>query len=123
MTDNLQELGLASGTHLDVVRVRGAIAGSIERRRSTHFQIIWVEQGHGLCDVDFVPHPLGPNRIFVLAPGQVFVWGDADFEGRAFLFEPAMLNREARDRLMFGSGLFLPLAPRPHGRTCAPAGG
>ena len=113
MTEEHIDLRLDPGARLDIVRVRCALSSRSQRRRSDHFHIIWVEHGHGLCEVDFVPQTLSPGRIFVIAPGQAYTWGDTRIQGRAFLFDPALLDRETYDRLMFGSGLFIPAAPRP----------
>ena len=113
MTEDNTELCLAPGAQMNVARLRAARPGGNRRLRAGQYHIIWAERGNGLCEVDFIPHTLAANRLFVIAPGQVYLWGDTSIEGRAFMFEPALLSDDAAERLMFGSGLFLPAAPRP----------
>lgn len=42
-----------------------------EPHRHNFYTIIWVKEGTGLHNIDFVAHDIVPGRVFFLSPGQV----------------------------------------------------
>ncbi|MEM6995133.1 MAG: helix-turn-helix domain-containing protein [Myxococcota bacterium] len=39
--------------------------------RHDFYEVIWFHSGGGRNEIDFVPHPIRRNRVFLIAPGQV----------------------------------------------------
>jgi len=107
MTGEIREIQLDDKAPFEMFRVRAGIDDAYhDQQRHRFYQMIWVEDGGGGHEVDFTRYPLSANRIYVIAPGQVHQWHDNDFRGRVILFNETLLGAGARERLLFGSGLF-----------------
>ena len=97
---------LEPGAALRINRVRSGVESSDGApMRQTHYQLIWVEGGHGAHEIDFVPYSVAANRLFLIAPGQVHRWLDNAFQGRIFTFRKNVLDAPSREQLLFASGL------------------
>ena len=107
MTGEIREIQLDERSPFEMFRVRSGVDSAYqEPQRHRFYQLIWIEDGGGEHEIDFTPYPLTARRIYVVAPGQVHQWHENRFQGRIILFNEALLGAGARERLLFGSGLF-----------------
>lgn len=115
MTGEIREIQLDDKAPFEMFRVRDGIGDAYhEQQRHRFYQMIWVEDGGGDHEIDFARYPLSDNRIYIVAPGQVHQWDDNRFRGRIVLFNETLLGTGARERLLFGSGLFNAPAAEPY---------
>ncbi len=106
MLANPYEPGPDGSAALQIRRVRFGVENDLSPpRRRRRYHLLWIEDGHGAHEIDFVPYSLAANRLFLIAPGQVHRWLDNEFQGRIFSFAGGMLEAPSREQLMFGSGL------------------
>ncbi|HEX5113335.1 MAG TPA: helix-turn-helix transcriptional regulator [Saprospiraceae bacterium] len=83
----------------------------IERLQSPHrhhfYSLFLITNGHGSHDIDFYNYVLKPNRLFLIAPGQVHAWQKLDqIQGFAVLFTDSFVALSKGRKLMATLPLF-----------------
>jgi AraC-like DNA-binding protein len=106
MIEDVRQLLLGTGVSLKSFRVETAIDEPFHApHRHRAFEIVWVEDGQGDHEVDFVRQPLRANQLCIIGPGQVHAWHECRMRGRVILFEPSLVDGATRRRLLYGGGL------------------
>ncbi len=62
--------------------------------RHTFYELFWITQGAGSHTIDFEPHPIRPQTLYVVAPGQIHFWQIAEpVSGYAILLAPEFFQQ------------------------------
>ncbi len=73
--------------------------------RHSFYHLVWIEQGTGWHEIDFVRYPVGPRQFFLMKPGQVHHWSlSPDTRGVVIEFQGTSLDAWAQrfpDRIDF----------------------
>lgn len=74
--------------------------------RHRFYEMVWIEGGRGAHIIDFSIYPLKPNRIYLIAPGQIHQWKDSNIKAYVIQFTDALLDKTYRDLVLQGTKLF-----------------
>lgn len=71
--------------NLDFVKIRPKLMG--KAHKATFYQIIWINEGDAVFQIDFKEIAIHPNQLLIISPGQVYSFDTiSEYGGRAILF-------------------------------------
>lgn len=89
------ELPFAVGSFAEI----GPLSRAGFPHRHTFYELAYVTHGHATHVVDLVAYPVRPPQLFLVTPGQVHHWRDADdLRGHVVLCAPEFLLADPGDR-------------------------
>ncbi|NER13058.1 helix-turn-helix domain-containing protein [Leptobacterium flavescens] len=91
-----------------------------ENHRHDFFEIIWLQNGEGVHEIDLFDHPYEGSVLFILSPGQIHkIKQDRTAEGYVVKFLPALFKEEKNfynyilDTCLFDTSTSCPVIPIP----------
>ncbi|MNJ93257.1 Transcriptional activator NphR [compost metagenome] len=85
----LEALGVVTASRGDIraERLESRMAPKVPfPHRHDFFQLVFISQGKGWHEIDFVRHPVKPGFVFLIRPGQVHRW-ELDKSTKGFIVE------------------------------------